>query len=142
MQGRRWMPRGRRWELIVRPLISPLYEIKLRTYFSIYPDRAAIVPISLAAKSGLTEDQVQVSPKYGGGFPANVEGLHHLHCLNLLRKSLYYSFEHYHELGQGAFKNDDRILKFHISMSSCFFALAQVDPAQLFGFRKRRRLMM
>jgi hypothetical protein len=83
-------------------------------------DRAAIVPTSLAAKSGLTEDQVQVSPKYGGGFPANVEGLHHLHCLNLLRKSLYFNFEHYHALGEGSFKNDDRILKFHVSEYNSF----------------------
>jgi hypothetical protein len=44
-------------------------------------DRAAIVPTELAARSGLGLDQVQVSEKYGGGFPANVEGLHHLHCL-------------------------------------------------------------
>ncbi|KAH8594659.1 hypothetical protein B0O99DRAFT_513547 [Bisporella sp. PMI_857] len=77
--------------------------------------RAAIVPQELAAKSGLTPDQVQVAVKYGGGYPANVEGLHHLHCLNLLRQSLYYNFDYYHALGQGAFKNDDRILHFHVS---------------------------
>lgn len=76
------------------------------------------MPTDLAAKSGLTPDQVQVSEKYGGGFPANVEGLHHLHCLNLLRKSLYYNFDHYHELGEGAFKNDDIILRFHVCMST------------------------
>jgi len=73
------------------------------------------VPSDRAAKSGLTEAHVQVSPKYGGGFPANVEGLHHLHCLNLLRKSSYYNFAHYHALGKGAFKNDDRVLKYHVS---------------------------
>ena len=44
-------------------------------------DRAAIVPIELAEISGLTPYHVQVRPEYGGGFPANVEGLHHLHCL-------------------------------------------------------------
>ena len=44
-------------------------------------DRSAIVPSALAEQSGLSFDQVQVSEKYGGGFPANVEGLHHLHCL-------------------------------------------------------------
>jgi hypothetical protein len=44
-------------------------------------DRSAIVPSNQAEKSGLTPDQVQISEKYGGGFPANVEGLHHLHCL-------------------------------------------------------------
>ncbi|KAI9775597.1 MAG: hypothetical protein M1839_000998 [Geoglossum umbratile] len=77
--------------------------------------RSAVVPADQAKKSGLMPDQVQVSEKYGGGFPANVEGLHHLHCLNLLRKSLYYNFDYYHNLGEGAFKNSDRILRFHVS---------------------------
>ena len=44
-------------------------------------DRSAIVPVEMAEQSGLTPSHVQVNPKYGGGFPANVEGLHHLHCL-------------------------------------------------------------
>jgi hypothetical protein len=77
--------------------------------------RALIVPESLAQKSGLAADQVKVNQKYGGGYPANVEGLHHLYCLNLLRQSLWYNFEYYHEAGQGAFKNEDYIVKFHVS---------------------------
>jgi hypothetical protein len=44
-------------------------------------DRSLAVPSSEAAKAGLKPDQVQINDKYGGGFPANVEGLHHLHCL-------------------------------------------------------------
>jgi hypothetical protein len=44
-------------------------------------DRAARVPPELAQKSGLASDQVKISQKHGGGYPANVEGLHHLHCL-------------------------------------------------------------
>jgi Mycotoxin biosynthesis protein UstYa len=39
------------------------------------------VPPDQAEKSGLLPDQVKINEKYGGGFPANVEGLHHLHCL-------------------------------------------------------------
>jgi len=77
--------------------------------------RSAIVPSSLAHRSGLTQSQVQVSSKYGGGFPANVEGLHHLHCLNLLRQSLYFNFDYYHSLGEGAFINSDEILRFHVT---------------------------
>jgi hypothetical protein len=45
------------------------------------PDRALRVPEEEAAQSGLATDQVKINPKYGGGYPANVEGLHHLHCL-------------------------------------------------------------
>lgn len=45
------------------------------------PDRPSIVPEVYAESSGIRPGQVRVSPKYGGGFMANVEGLHHLHCL-------------------------------------------------------------
>jgi hypothetical protein len=56
-------------------------------------DRSALVPEDEAAKAGILPDQVKVNKKYGGGFPANVEGLHHLHCLvfitlNYLAKNL------------------------------------------------------
>jgi hypothetical protein len=44
-------------------------------------DRSIVVPVEEAERTGLRHDQVKVSQKYGGGFPANVEGLHHLHCL-------------------------------------------------------------
>ncbi|KAF2092284.1 hypothetical protein K490DRAFT_32878 [Saccharata proteae CBS 121410] len=77
--------------------------------------RSVVVPVDQAEESGLLPDQVKISPKYGGGFPANVEGLHHLHCLNLLRKSLYYNFDYYHALGQGPFGNSDFILRKHVS---------------------------
>ncbi len=58
---------------------------------------------------------VQVQGKYGGGFPANVEGLHHLHCLNLLRQTLWFNYDYYHALGEGAFKNSDEIVRYHVS---------------------------
>lgn len=57
---------------------------------SYHSDRHIVVPISLAEKSGLHPAQVQVSEKYGGGFPANVEGLHHLHCLVSATRGLQY----------------------------------------------------
>lgn len=44
-------------------------------------DSAARVPEEQAARSGIAEDQVKIKEKYGGGYPAHVEGLHHLHCL-------------------------------------------------------------
>lgn len=39
------------------------------------------MPADEAEKSGLAPDQVKINEKYGGGYPANLEGLHHLHCL-------------------------------------------------------------
>jgi len=77
--------------------------------------RSAVLPSSLAERSGLLPSHVQVSEKYGGGFPVNVEGLHHLHCLNLLRKSSYYNYDYYHALGKGPFKNEDDVLRSHVS---------------------------
>lgn len=77
--------------------------------------RAARIPSYEAARSGLASDQVKIKEKYGGGYPANVEGLHHLHCLNLLRKSLAWNFEYYSAQGLGPFSNDAVILKYHVT---------------------------
>jgi len=41
--------------------------------------------------------------------------LHHLHCLNVLRKTSYWNYDYYHALGKGLFKNDDYIVKLHAS---------------------------
>ena len=98
---------------------------------NISEDRSLAVPLSEAAESGFKPDQVKINQKYGGGFPANVEGLHHLHCLvstpvlakllfpsltyqNLVRQSLYYNYDYYHSRGEGAFKNDDNIVRHHV----------------------------
>jgi hypothetical protein len=43
--------------------------------------RSVVIAEDEAKRTGLRHDQVKVSQEYGGGFPANVEGLHHLHCL-------------------------------------------------------------
>ncbi|KEF63821.1 uncharacterized protein A1O9_01799 [Exophiala aquamarina CBS 119918] len=77
--------------------------------------RSVVIPENQAEQAGFGHDQVKINPIHGGGFPANVEGLHHLHCLNLLRQALWYNFDYYHALGKGAFKNDDRILQLHVS---------------------------
>ncbi|CZT11665.1 uncharacterized protein RAG0_15749 [Rhynchosporium agropyri] len=77
--------------------------------------RSVAVPVSEGLKSGFKSDQVQINPKYGGGFPANVEGLHHLHCLNLVRKSLYYNIDYYRSQGKGAFVNKENIVQYHVS---------------------------
>ncbi|CAG8886326.1 unnamed protein product [Penicillium egyptiacum] len=76
--------------------------------------RGVRIPPEDAEQSGLATDQVKINSKYGGGFPANVEGLHHLHCLNLLRQSLYYNYDYYHAEGEGAFTNNDYIVRHHV----------------------------
>jgi len=77
--------------------------------------RAIAVPPQEAIKSGIAKDQVHLKKQYGGGYPANVEGLHHLHCLNLLRQSLPWNIDYYKEKGKGPFSNEEHILKVHIS---------------------------
>jgi hypothetical protein len=78
--------------------------------------RAMAVPPNEAIKSGIAKDQVHLKEKYGGAYPANVEGLHHLHCLNLLRQSLPWNIDYYKAKGEGPFSNEDYILKVHICM--------------------------
>ncbi|KAL5118838.1 hypothetical protein ACEQ8H_003160 [Pleosporales sp. CAS-2024a] len=75
----------------------------------------ARIPIAEAARSNLAPDQVKIKDKYGGGYPAHVEGLHHLHCLNLLRKSLSWNIDYYRAQGLGPFSNDANILKDHVT---------------------------
>ncbi|KAJ5137880.1 hypothetical protein N7526_004113 [Penicillium atrosanguineum] len=77
--------------------------------------RSIRVPPEEAAGSDLSSDQVQINPRYGGGFPANVEGLQHLQCLNLLRQSLYFNYDYYHSKGEGAFANNDFIAQHQIA---------------------------
>ncbi|KIW09900.1 hypothetical protein PV08_11676 [Exophiala spinifera] len=100
-------------ENIYRQSASPEVDAAWQALGSNY--RSVAIPEDRASEAGLRRDQVRINPKYGGGYPANVEGLHQLHCLNLLRQALYYNFDYYHALKQGAFKNDDNILKKHVS---------------------------
>lgn len=44
-------------------------------------DRAVRISPEDAEKAGIAHDQVKINQKHGGGFPANIEGFHHLHCL-------------------------------------------------------------
>ncbi|KAF2002297.1 hypothetical protein P154DRAFT_594666 [Amniculicola lignicola CBS 123094] len=76
---------------------------------------AARIPFDQAAQSNIAPDQVKIKEKYGGGYPAHVEGLHHLHCLNLLRKSLAWNFNYYSKQGLGPFSNPPDIAKYHIT---------------------------
>jgi len=77
--------------------------------------RSIVVPAEQAERVGLRQDQVKISAKYGGGYPANIEGLHQLHCLNVLRQGLWFNFDHYQAQGRGPFANGDYILRKHVT---------------------------
>ncbi|UNI23267.1 hypothetical protein JDV02_009098 [Purpureocillium takamizusanense] len=85
---------------------------------------AGIISYEEGIKSGLGRHFVKRAKKYGGGFIVNLEGLHHLHCLNLIRQSLYFNYEHYRDLKQHAFKNEGEILRKHVT--HCLDAVRQV----------------
>lgn len=77
--------------------------------------RAGPISTEDGLASGLDDTFVQRNKKYGSGFLVNVEGMHHLHCLNLLRKSLYFNYDRYKKMGHHAFSNEDRILRLHVT---------------------------
>ncbi|OJJ86271.1 oxidase ustYa family protein [Aspergillus glaucus CBS 516.65] len=87
--------------------------------------RAVRISPEEARDIGMPKDFVKISEKHGGGYPVHVEGFHHLHCLNLLRQTNYYNYEHYRDLGQGAFKNDEFIVKRHVSVAHCLDIIRQ-----------------
>ena len=69
----------------------------------------------LAEKSGLTKDHARRAKKYGGGIPVFVEGFHQLHCLNLLRKSLFYNYDYYHSKSEVEFSDPEAVQRWHVS---------------------------
>ena len=73
------------------------------------------MPEDLAIESGLTKDHARRAKKYGGGVPVFVEGFHQIHCLNLLRKSLYYNYDHYHSKKEVEFHDSDHVVRWHVS---------------------------
>ena len=71
------MRRGVISEWTVSVSSTRIFDVKL----TIGKVHSIIVPVDQAAQVGLAPDQVKIRKEYGGGFPANVEGLHQLHCL-------------------------------------------------------------
>ncbi|KAJ4985943.1 tat pathway signal sequence [Stagonosporopsis vannaccii] len=86
--------------------------------------RSVVVSETEAEQSGIGRNHVKLSQDYGGGYPANVEGLHHLHCLDLLRKTLYWNYDYYLAKGEGPFINSEYIVRIHTT--HCLDMLRQV----------------
>ncbi|KAK3661196.1 hypothetical protein LTR56_000319 [Elasticomyces elasticus] len=95
----------------------PLLDKTRMTYSTVeFNDRPLIIKEGEEAfHAGLEPGyHIKRSPELGGGFPVQVEGLHHLHCLNLLRQTLYWNYDYYNKQGTGAFMNDDGPFRSHI----------------------------
>lgn len=50
------------------------------------------VPEEVVLKSGETTDAVRLPSEMGGGYLAWAEVNHQLHCLNLMRKAIYWDY--------------------------------------------------
>ena len=76
-----------------------------------------VIPVEDAEKSGIALDSVSVPAERPGGpgYHASVEVFHQLHCLNLLRKALYFNVDYYRHLGQGAFADSELIIRPHVT---------------------------
>lgn len=73
------------------------------------------MPEHLAEKFGLNPGLAKVTPELGGGFPVLFEFEHHLHCLNILRQSSYWAYEHYKEEGKGIFGHPEQGVRQHVN---------------------------
>lgn len=71
-----------------------------------------VVPPDVGEAAGLTGRARMPGSEDYFGF---VEVLHQLHCLNLVRKALYYNFEHYSAEGKHPFGAPPDILKLHVA---------------------------
>ncbi|EXJ72558.1 uncharacterized protein A1O5_03704 [Cladophialophora psammophila CBS 110553] len=77
--------------------------------------KGVVLTVDEAKKSGLELDRVMVGEDYGGpGYVAFVEVTHQIHCLNLLRRGLWFNYEYYQSHSIGEFADGDRIVKLHI----------------------------
>ncbi|ELQ44102.1 hypothetical protein OOU_Y34scaffold00099g5 [Pyricularia oryzae Y34] len=50
----------------------------------------------------LNKSHVQVAKHYGGGYVLELEAFRNIHCLNVLRQSLYFNARHYHKAIAGS----------------------------------------
>ncbi|KAG9229919.1 hypothetical protein BJ875DRAFT_386313 [Amylocarpus encephaloides] len=77
--------------------------------------RPVVIPEDKAESYGIGPGFVKRRKDQGGGFFANVEVFHHLHCVNLLRKGAYFNYDHYHKEGLGPFEDDEQTVRNHVA---------------------------
>jgi hypothetical protein len=87
-------------------------------------NRPVVITPSEGLKAGLSKHYNQVSQKYGGGYVVGVQGLHSLHCVDVLRKGLWYNYEYYKVQGQNSFRDPEEYLRLHTS--HCLDNLRQI----------------
>jgi Mycotoxin biosynthesis protein UstYa len=94
----------------------------------LYIARHYVVPENLASKYGLDPGHLKYAEANGGGYPVLFEFEHHLHCVDLLRQSLFWNYNYYLAQGRGPFSNPPEIIQRHVN--HCVDILRQVIMCQ------------
>lgn len=98
------------------------------------PDQTFLVPIAQGPAYGISDDHVVVpsdapGTKGASGYAVDMEAMHQLHCLNLIRKGQFFNHAHYSapqrlsERPSWAFRDPDANIKAHIN--HCIDALRE-----------------
>lgn len=74
------------------------------------------VPEKFGSNSGITPGNAKLPLEEGEGSTAMVQAIHQLHCLNLLRKATWYSYDYYSDLQEHEFAKSPEILQMHVGM--------------------------
>ncbi|KAF2424211.1 hypothetical protein EJ08DRAFT_700807 [Tothia fuscella] len=75
--------------------------------------RGVVIPEDKGERFGLSQSQVKIDIAEGGGFVANIEAMHHVHCLNVLRQTSVWNYEHYLKEKVGLFANSEPVVISH-----------------------------
>lgn len=64
-------------------------------------------------RAGIPKGNAKFPLDRGGGFLAEVQVFHQLHCVNFLRKGLWFNYDYYDKLGTAEFSNDEEVRRLH-----------------------------
>jgi hypothetical protein len=76
-----------------------------------------IIPEEYAERVGFSPGMVKQRASDGGGFMAQMEVFHQLHCLDTLRQGLYFNYDYYHENRDGVWGRSDAVVRKHMGKS-------------------------
>ncbi|KAN0114497.1 protein of unknown function (DUF3328) domain containing protein [Hyaloscypha variabilis] len=73
-----------------------------------------VIPETDADRVGFTQGMVKLRDSEGGGFIAQMEVFHNLHCLDTLRQGLYFNYDYYHKSRDGVWGRSDAVVRKHM----------------------------
>jgi len=100
-----------------------------------------VIPETDADRVGFTQGMVKLRDSEGGGFIAQMEVFHNLHCLDTLRQGLYFNYNYYHKSRDGVWGRSDAVVRKHMGMTySRILQLRQVGGLVIKLTTKNRSL--